>query len=137
MAATVLIEAGLPEAFWAESFRLAAYIRNRSPSNRKPPGSIEGHGLMTPYELYYGRAPEYQHLHPFGCLVYVTTPKEKRIKTLSQHRAWKGIFLGYTKTTKQYRIWDISRRVISIAKDVKVIEEIMLARESYKIYFPG
>ncbi len=35
MAATMLIESGLPEAFWAEAFRTAVYIRNRSPTSRE------------------------------------------------------------------------------------------------------
>jgi hypothetical protein len=138
MASSILIESGLLEGFWAEAFRAATYTRNRCPSNRSPaPGSDDSQTSRTSYELFYNRAPEYEHLRPFGCAVYVTTPREKRVKTLSQHRAWKGIFIGYTKTTKQYRVWDVSRKVISIARDVKVVEEVMPARDSYDKYFPG
>ena len=81
--------------------------------------------------------PNYEHMHPFGCLVYVTTPKEKRIKSLTQHRAWKGIFLGYTNTESQYRVWDLQRKVITIARDTRFIESVMPARDNFDIYFPA
>src|SRR2546423_6929230 len=132
MASTMLIESGLPDGFWAEAFRTATYLRARCPTNRRAVTNSRSEATSseaTPYEQYYQQKPEYSHLHPFGCCVYVTTPREKRTKVLSQHRAWKGILLGYTKTTKQYRVWDISRKVITIARDVKALEEVMPASQ--------
>ena len=116
MAATMLIESGLPEGFWAEAFRTATTIRNRCPSNKNfamlDQGDQESDKSapeevpqdITPYERFYKVKPGYMHLKPFSCLVYVTTPKEKKVKVLSQHRAWRGILLGYTKSEKQFRV---------------------------------
>ena len=96
-ASTILIESGLPEAFWAEAVSFATYTRNRCPTRRRLADGVHDTN-MSPHERYLGRKPSYDHIHPFGCLVYVTTLKEKRIKSLSQYRSWKGIFIGYTKT---------------------------------------
>src|SRR5205814_709881 len=78
----------------------------------------------------------YDHIQQFGSLVYVTLPKEKRKKILSQHRAWKGILLGYTKTDSQYLVWDLDKKVIKVVRDAKIIPGIMPARLHYQQYFP-
>lgn len=136
MAATMLIESGLPEAFWAEAWRTANYIRDRCPTNRKLPEGVEPTRSLTPMEAWSGKEPEYQHIHPFGCLVYVTVPRERRVKVLSQHRAWKGIFIGYTRTSKQYRVWNLQKRVMTIQRDARVYETVFPARIAYNEYFP-
>jgi transposase InsO family protein len=134
MAATMLIESGLPEAFWAEAFRTAVYIRNRSPTSREKEEELQG---KSPYEALNKRKPIISHLQPFGCLVYVTTPREKRRKLLTQHRAWKGIIVGFTNTSSQYRVWDITRQTIAIVRDANVFPNHMPAREKYEHYFPS
>lgn len=137
IASTTLIESGLPEAFWAEAVQTAVYTKNRCP-NRK--GLINGEDpalpYSTPFERLYSQAPFWGNLQTFGCAAYVSIPREKRVKVLSQHRAWKGIFIGYTKTTKQYRVWDTTRKVISVARDVRIVDGLLPARDQYDKLFP-
>ncbi|KAJ9538497.1 LOW QUALITY PROTEIN: hypothetical protein OSB04_031230 [Centaurea solstitialis] len=62
VARALRFEANLPTTFWGECVLMATYIINRIPSkviNDK-----------TPYEVLFGRLPEYDHMRVFGCLAY-------------------------------------------------------------------
>jgi hypothetical protein len=74
---------------------IAVYIYNRSP-----------HRIlknMTPEEAFHGKNPSVEHLRIFSCLVYIHVPKEKRKKL--EPLGNKGIFFGYSDTSKSYRIY--------------------------------
>jgi hypothetical protein len=60
-------------------------------------------GDKTPEEVFTVVKPEISHLRIFGCLVYIHVPVEKRTK-LEPSRE-KGIFVGYNKTSKAYKIF--------------------------------
>lgn len=137
MSSTMLIESGLPEGFWAEAVRTATYTKNRCPNRSRHVAPAKDNQATSPYERFHGKPPTYGHLQTFGCATYTSIPFEKRVKVLSQRRAWKGIFLGYTGTDKQYRVWDLERKVISIARDVKCVEGLFPARTDYKTLFPS
>jgi hypothetical protein len=55
-----------------------------------------------PEEMFFGENQEFNHFIIFGCPVFVHVPKEKRTK-LDPSR-WKGIFVGYSDTSKNYMI---------------------------------
>ena len=104
MARAMLV--GLDKRLWAEAVHTAVYIKNRLPHSRLKD--------QTPYEAYNGRKPTISHLQPFGRECYVHIPVEKRppgSKLLP--RAEKAIFVGYTSSTKIYRVFLTgSKRVI-------------------------
>ena len=52
----------------------------------------------------------------FGFLVYIHIPKEKRTKLNISGK--KGIFIGYSDTSKAYRIYFPGFRKIDISRDV-------------------
>src|SRR5947209_3110293 len=98
---SILLEAGLPESFWAEAVNTAVYLYNRSPTR-----SLDG---KTPYEAWNGIKPDLSHLKVFGCVVFLHIPDEKRNKL--QSKAKRCLHMGYvTNTTKMWRLWDIARR---------------------------
>jgi len=106
----LLIDAQLTTEFWAEAVACACYLKNISPHRR-----IQ----TTPYELWYKRKPNIEHLKVFGCLVYVHIPKEARPSySKLKPRAWQGIFVGYTNSTNQYRIYNPIDQKIYISRDV-------------------
>ena len=77
-------------------------IRNRSPTV-----SVDN---MTPYEFFYGRKPDVSHFKVFGCKAYMQVPKENRKKRDSKTK--KCIFVGYSITSKGYRLYDaVSRKI--------------------------
>ncbi|XP_037826345.1 uncharacterized protein LOC119614277 [Lucilia sericata] len=58
MARSMMVHAGVNEYLWAEAVNTAAYIRNRCPSRQ-----LEN---KTPYEMWFGRKPNVDHLKTFG-----------------------------------------------------------------------
>ena len=93
----------LPMHLWEKASSTTVYVQNRSP-----------HKILrnkTPEEVFTGNKPEVSHLGIFGCLVHIHVPKEKRTKLEPSRR--KGIFLGYSETSKGYRIYNHGQIEIS------------------------
>ena len=80
---------------WAEAARIVVYVHNRSPHRVL--------GNKTPKEMFSGKKPEVSHLRIFGCPIFIHVPKEKRMKLEPSGR--KGIFVGYSETSKAFRIY--------------------------------
>ena len=62
----LLISASLPKRFWGEGALTAVYTINHVPSP-----TIHN---KTPFELLYGKDPNYSLLQVFGCVCFVTLP---------------------------------------------------------------
>ena len=85
---------------WAEAAATAVYTKNRLPHSALPK-------QQTPYEALKSEKPSIKHLQPFGRKCYMHIPEEARpsgSKLLP--RAIEGLFLGYEKSDKIYRIWN-------------------------------
>lgn len=108
---SMLAAAGLPKNLWGEAVHVAAYVENRIP----PPSSV-----LTPEELWTGKKPDVKHMRVFGCIAYVHMPKEKRKKL--DETARRGIFVGYSESKRQYRIFDPKNRKITFESSVKFDE---------------
>eukprot|EP00253_Pinus_taeda_P031558 PITA_31558 len=90
----------------------AAYIRNRCPSsliNNK-----------SSYEMWYNRLPVVQHFRVFGSLCYALIPKHQRNKL--GDRSCKCISLGYSVTSKAYRLYDEQNKKFILFRDVIFLE---------------
>ena len=61
------------------------------------------------------------HLQIFGCLVYIHMPKEKR--TNMEPSGKKGNFVGYSETSKEFRIYVPSERHVEVSRDATFHEE--------------
>jgi hypothetical protein len=62
---TLLIQASLPERYWAEELHIATYILNRLPTM-----AIQA---ACPHLALFGFVPSYEHLLVFGCTCYPNT----------------------------------------------------------------
>ena len=80
---------------WEEVARTAVYVQNKSLHRVL--------GNKTLEEMFSGEKPEVSHLRIFGCPVYIHVPKEKRSKLEPLGR--KGIFIGYSESSKAYRVY--------------------------------
>ena len=98
----------LPMHLWATAARTKVYVQNRTPHR-----VLEN---KTPEEVFSGKKPEANHLRIFGCLVYIHIPKEKRKKLDPSGK--KGIFVGYSESSKSYRIYFPGFNKIDIRRDV-------------------
>ena len=112
-ARTMLLEASLPERFWADAVATVVYILNRSPTK-----AITG---KTPFEAWFGRQPKLAHLRRFGCNAYLHIPDAQRTKLKPKARFFT--FLGYVPNTiKQWRLWDGRQQKIVIGSNVRFNE---------------
>ena len=102
MARTMLHEYNLPLYFWAEAVNTSCYISNRV--FKRPILN------QTSYELWNDRKPKISYLRVFGCKCFILNTKDNLGKFDSQ--ADEGIFLGYSTSSKAYRIFNKRTLVI-------------------------
>ena len=78
-------------------------------------------GSRTPEEAFTRVRPNVRHFRMFGCLMFSHVPFEKRTKL--EPTAKKGIFVGYSETSKAYRIYIPAQRKLVVRRDVKFEED--------------
>jgi hypothetical protein len=99
---------------WGEATMAVVYVQIRSPHRVLKD--------MTPEEAFSGKKPSVEHLRIFGCLVYVHVPKEKRKKLDPSGK--KGIFVGYSESSKAYIIYIPGQQKVEVSRDVTFDEKI-------------
>jgi hypothetical protein len=82
---------------------------------------------MTPEEAFSGKKPKVGNLCIFGCITFSYVPSEKRTKL--EPTAERGIFVGYSETSKDLRIYLPSLRKTILRRDV-IFEEDGAFRKS-------
>ena len=96
MVRTMLHEYSLPLYFWTEAVNTSCYISNRvfkRPILNK-----------TSYELWNNRKLKISYLRVFGCKCFILNTKNNLGKFDS--KADEEIFLGYSTSSKAYRIFN-------------------------------
>jgi len=71
--------------------------------------------------------PRINHLRVFRCLAYVLRPQELRLKL--DANSIKTIFVGYTESTHQYRVYDPVRKAITKSHNVEFFKNERLEFE--------
>ena len=108
MARTMLNESNVEDYFWAEAINTSCYILNRV--------SIRKVLNKTPYELWKNIKPSISYFHIFGCYCYILNNKEKLGKF--DPKSDKAIFLGYSTTSKGYRVYNLKTQTVEISMHV-------------------
>lgn len=111
----MIIQSGLPPSFWAEAILSANYIRNRCITKSLDSG--------TPFKKWTGRHPNVAYLRTFGCKAFILNkfPGKEKFDA----RGSEGIFVGYSETSKAYRIWSSKDRKIHVSRNVKFFTNTM------------
>jgi len=107
LARTILNESSLPKRFWADAVSIACYVMNRfliRPIMKK-----------TSYELLNGRKPHIEQLKVFGCKGYILNNGQENLGKFDA-KADKGIFLAYSLSSHEYRVY---------SKKLMIVEEFM------------
>jgi hypothetical protein len=99
---------GLPMHLWAKASSTVVYVQNKSPHKIL--------GNKTLEEVFTGKKSKVRHLRIFGCPVFIHVPKEKRTKLEPARK--NGTFVGYSQTSKTYKIYNLGKRQIEINRDV-------------------
>jgi hypothetical protein len=110
----LLNDQGLSMFLWGEATMTTIYVYNRSP-----------HCIlkdMTLEEAFSGKKPNVESLRIFGCSVYSHIPKDKRHKLEPSGK--KGIFVGYSDSSKAYRIYIPKQHKIEVNRDVTFNEKM-------------
>jgi hypothetical protein len=112
MARSMLSEYDVSQSFWAEAINTACYYSNR----------LYCHPLMekTPYELLNGRKPNISYFRVFGCKCYILK-KGTRLGKFDK-KCDEGFLVGYSTTSKAYRVWNNTSGVLEEVHDVEFDE---------------
>ena len=114
----MLHDQGLPKFLWGEASNTVVYVQNRCPH--------QALDFKTPEEVFTNKKPNVSHFRIFGCPVYFHVPKEKRSKLDASGK--KGTFVGYSETSKAYRIYMFGKREVEISHDVTFNEDVSLGK---------
>lgn len=105
---TILLDAAVPPTFWDEAVRTAVFLINRQISAKL--------GNISPYFKLFDEQPNYNKLHPFGCICFVHLPSLERHKLSAQ--AVRCVFLGYAVNQKGFRCYDPEKKHIRVSRNV-------------------
>jgi hypothetical protein len=75
---------------------------------------------VSPFEVFFGKRPHLSHLRVFGSRGFVHVKKSKRSKW--DPKAHRCILLGYSDTSKAYRVWDLETERVLTSRTV-VLDE--------------
>nr|GEW55674.1 putative ribonuclease H-like domain-containing protein [Tanacetum cinerariifolium] len=118
-AQTMLIFSRLPEFLWAKAVATACFTQNWS--------IIHTRYNKTPYELLRGRKPNVKYFHVFGSLCYLTNDHDDLGKM--KPKADIRVFIGYSKTSRGFQIYNRRTKKIIETIHVKFDELTAMASE--------
>ena len=113
MARCLMLQGQLPGSLWAEAMNAATYLRNRCATK-----CLE---QTTPYEAWAGQKPWVGFLRTIGSRVIALNKGHKGGKFSPKGEEY--VLVGYSETSKAYRLWKPGSKTVIKARDVKFIEE--------------
>jgi hypothetical protein len=108
---------------WGEAVMMAIYVQNKSPHRILKDMTLE--------EALSGKKPNMENLRIFGCPVYSHILKDKKNKLEPSGK--KGIFVGYSDSSKAYRIYILEQHKIKVSRDVTFNERMALRKSIEEI----
>nr|GEZ07125.1 hypothetical protein [Tanacetum cinerariifolium] len=122
-ARTMLTFANLPSFFWAEAITTPCFTQNRS--------IIHKHFDKTPYELMNKRKPNIKFFRVFGCRCYLLNDYEDVGKLKAKRDI--GVFVGYSKESAAFRIYNKRTRKIHKSVNVNFDEILKMASKQFSL----
>nr|GEW15355.1 retrovirus-related Pol polyprotein from transposon TNT 1-94 [Tanacetum cinerariifolium] len=122
-ARTMLTFENLPSFLWAEAIATAFFTQNHS--------IIHKHFDKTPYELINKRKPNIKFFRVFGCRCYLLNDYEDVGKLKAK---WDiGVFVGYSKESAAFRIYNKQTRKIHESVNVNFDELSEMASKQFSL----
>ena len=109
MQSLLLKQANFPLSKWPLARQCATFIRNRTPKR-------SNYANKTPYEMFYGRAPDLSSMRAFGSPCFVHVPSAMRSKL--DDAAKPAVFVGYSEKRRAYMVIEDGREIVSYARSV-------------------
>ena len=113
MARVMLNNKSMAKSFWGEVVNSACHILNRvyfQPDTKK-----------TPYELWRGKKPIVKYFRIFGSEFYILQDHENLEKF--DAKSYKGIFLGYSTSSRAYRVYNLRTKTVMESANVVINDE--------------
>ena len=109
MARAMLHNKDVARNLWGEAVNTTCHTVNRvyfKPNTKK-----------TPYELWKGRKLDVKHFRIFGSTCFILKDREN----VGKFDSWsdEGIFLGYSSTSKAYRVYN--KRTMKVMETMNVV----------------
>ena len=114
MACVMLQNKKLPKSFWGEAINTACHTLNRvyfRPNSKK-----------TPYELWRGKKPVVKYFRIFGSDCYILCDRDNLEKF--DAKSDKGYFLGYSSTSRAYRVYNLRTKIVMESSNVVINDEV-------------
>ncbi|KAJ9546279.1 hypothetical protein OSB04_018822 [Centaurea solstitialis] len=108
----MLFHSKVPMRYWFSAFTAAVFTINRLPTKIL--------SNLSPYEILFGKAPNYHLFHPYGCRVFPCLKDYMQHKFVPRSRAC--IFIGYNSHHKGFVCLDESNFQIYINRHAKFDE---------------
>ncbi|KAJ9544346.1 hypothetical protein OSB04_024053 [Centaurea solstitialis] len=118
-ARTMLAYSGLPLTFWAEAVSTACFTQNRT--------IITKRFKKTPYHIINQRVPNVKFFHVFGCRCYILNNRDNLGKF--DKKADEGYFLGYSLTSKTFRVYNKRTKMVMETVYVTFDETVSMTSE--------
>lgn len=125
---TMLLGSGLSPSLWAEAALAFVYTKNRSPHK-----ALQREGV--PESLFTGKPCSVAHLRPFGCRAWNYINGHQRSKL--QATAVPLIMVGYSTTSKAWRLLDPLTNKVTLGCHVKFQEDIFPALNPSTLHQPS
>lgn len=109
-ARAMINDSKMDKKFWNEAIYCATYLINRSPTN----AIGEKFKCETPAEIWFGKRPNANKFHVFGCDAFTHIPDQKRKKI--DMKSEKNTFVGYAPNG--FRLWSPTTNKIIVARDI-------------------
>ena len=103
-----------PRSYWAEAAVTAVQLSNVSLARRNG-------GAKTPHEMWTGNKPEVRHLKIWGCVAFMKALKPEDNKW--DARVNRCMLVGYTQSTKIWKVYDPVKKRSFTSRDVVFYEE--------------
>ena len=104
----------LPKSFWGEAVNTACHTLNRV--------YFRINSKKTPYELWRGKKPIVKYFRIFGSDCYILCDRENLEKF--DAKSDKGYFLGYSSTSRAYRVYNLRTKTVMESSNVVINDEV-------------
>ena len=82
----------------------------------------------TPYELWKGKKPVVKYFRIFGSDCYIL--RERGNLEKFDAKSDKGYFLGYSSTSKAYRVYNLRTKTVMESSNVVINDEVCSKAQS-------
>ena len=110
MARVMLLNKQIPQKFWGEAVNTSCHIGNRI--------FFQVGTKKTAYEIWNGKKPKVKYFRVFRSKCYILNDRENLGKF--DVKSDEGIFLGYSTTSRAYRVFNKRTKTVMDSINVKI-----------------